>query len=110
MVNDLVEFALINKVAGLQFCRYSIGPLCNLIIFDALVVKLLVKHVNLLGLIKRLLLCGCNSISLISDLIFQDDDAFFKALNMDSLLVGHLFLFDQLFFEAHLLVDDLFLY
>ena len=78
----------------MELSRYSIGPLRNLIIFDALIVKLLVEHVDLLSLIKRLLLSGCDSVSLIGDLVFQDYDALFKALDMDSLFVGHFFLFD----------------
>ena len=109
MVNDLVKLALVNQVASLQLCRYSIGPLGNLIILDTLIVKLLIEHVDLFGLFKGLLLSGCDSISLICDLVFEDDDAFFKALDMNPLLVGHLFLFDQLLLKAHLLVDDLLL-
>ena len=86
-----------------------IGSHSNLVILDALVVQLLVKNIDLLGLVYAFLFSTYDPVTLVHDLIFKNDEALLESLHVNTLLVRNFFLLYKLFFKSHLLVYNLFL-
>ena len=83
--------------------------MCDLVILNTLVVKLLVQDIDLLCLVNGLFLGTGDPIPLTVHLVFEDYDSLFESLDMHALLVSHFFFLDKLLFEAHLLVNNLLL-
>ena len=109
LVHDLIKLALVDEVACLQFRRDAICAHGNLIVLDALIVQFLVQNVDLFSLVDAFLLGASDTLPLACHLVLEDEDAFFKTLDLYSLLVSDLFFLDKLLFKSHLLINYLLL-
>ena len=108
--DDLVEFALVDEVPGLELGGDAVGLPGDLVVLDALVVQFLVQHEDLLCLVHVRLLRLRDPLALVLHLLSKNGESLLEPLDLDPELVRDLLLLDELLLEAHLLVDDLLLH
>jgi len=108
-LNDLVELATLYEVPRFQLVLNFVSSPLNLIVLDVLVIKLSVEDVVLFCVLNIFFLQVEDASSECVQLIFQNEDALLKSLNLDSALVVAFFLFHESLLVRYPLVNHLLL-